>query len=135
MLLGYIAGLLLIPKFVSQQRYLAISAILGVLFSIGTYVTTGYTSVAFVAALGFANAMMWPAIFPLAIKGLGRLTEFGSAFLIMGIAGGAVIPQLFAHLKQTHDFQAVFLCLMVPCYLYILYYGAAGHRVGQHART
>jgi fucose permease len=53
----------------------------------------------------------------------------------MGIAGGAVIPQLFAHLKQTHDFQAVFLCLMVPCYLYILYYGAAGHRVGQHART
>ncbi|MGY3233099.1 FHS family L-fucose permease-like MFS transporter [Luteibacter sp. HA06] len=134
MLLGYIAGLLLIPKFVSQQKYLAMSAILGVIFSIGTYLTTGYTAVGFVAALGFANAMMWPAIFPLAIKGLGALTEFGSAFLIMGIAGGAIIPVAFAHLKQSHDFQAVFLCLMVPCYLYILYYGAAGHRVGQHIK-
>src|SRR3954470_18704621 len=134
MLLGYIAGLLLIPKFVSQQKYLAMSAILGVIFSIGNYLTTGYTAVGFVAALGFASAMMWPAIFPLAIKGLGALTEFGSAFLIMGIAGGAIIPVLFAHLKQSHDFQAVFLCLMVPCYLYILYYGAAGHRVGQHVK-
>jgi glucose/galactose transporter len=134
MLVGYIAGLLLIPKFVSQQRYLAFSAVLGVVFSIGTYVTTGYVSVAFVAALGFANAMMWPAIFPLAIKGLGALTEFGSAFLIMGIAGGAIIPVAFAHLKQHYDFQAVFLCLVVPCYLYILYYGAAGHRVGQHVK-
>jgi glucose/galactose transporter len=134
MLLGYIAGLLLIPKFVSQQKYLALSAVLGVIFSIGTYMTTGYTAVGFVAALGFANAMMWPAIFPLAIKGLGALTEFGSAFLIMGIAGGAIIPVAFAHLKQSHDFQAVFLCLMVPCYLYILYYGAAGHKVGQHIK-
>nr|WP_063573776.1 sugar MFS transporter [Luteibacter rhizovicinus] len=134
MLLGYIAGLLLIPKFVSQQKYLALSAILGVIFSIGTYMTTGYTAVGFVAALGFANAMMWPAIFPLAIKGLGALTEFGSAFLIMGIAGGAIIPVAFAHLKQSYNFQAVFLCLMVPCYLYILYYGAAGHRVGQHIK-
>ncbi|UPG94397.1 sugar MFS transporter [Luteibacter aegosomatissinici] len=134
MLIGYVAGLVLIPKVVSQHKYLAISAILGVLFSIGTYATTGYTSVAFVAALGFANAMMWPAIFPLAIKGLGSLTEFGSALLIMGIAGGAIIPQLFAHLKQGHDFQLVFLAIMVPCYLYILYYGAAGHKVGQHVK-
>ncbi|MET0936780.1 MAG: sugar MFS transporter [Luteibacter sp.] len=134
MLVGYVAGLVLIPKVVSQQKYLAISAVIGVLLSIGTYMTTGYASVAFVAALGFANAMMWPAIFPLAIKGLGSLTEFGSAFLIMGIAGGAIIPLIFAHLKQTHDFQAVFLGLMVPCYLYILYYGAAGHRVGQHVK-
>ena len=54
--------------------------------------------------------------------------------LPMGIAGGAIIPVLFAHLKQHYDFQAVFLGLMVPCYLYILYYGAAGHRVGQHIR-
>ncbi|MBB3226722.1 glucose/galactose transporter [Luteibacter sp. Sphag1AF] len=131
MLIGYIAGLLLIPRFVSQQRYLAISAVLGVVFSVGSYFTTGYASVGFVAALGFANAMMWPAIFPLAIKGLGTLTERGSALLVMGIAGGAIVPQIFAHLKQHFDFQAVFLCVMVPCYLYILYYGWAGHEVGQ----
>jgi len=131
MLLGYVAGLLLIPRFISQQRYLAVSAVLGVLFTLGAFTTSGYSSVLFVAALGFANAMMWPAIFPLAINGLGRHTEAGSALLIMGIAGGAVVPQLFVHLKQHIDFQLAFMVLMVPCYLYILYYGMVGHRVGQ----
>ena len=131
MLLGYVSGLLFIPKLVSQQRYLAISAVLGVLLTIGAYLTTSYVSVGFVAALGFANAMMWPAIFPLAIKGLGRHTEAGSALLIMGIAGGAIVPQLFVHLKQVIDFQLAFLVLMIPCYLYILYFGMAGHRGGQ----
>jgi len=130
MLLGYLLGLLTIPRFISQERYLAVSAILGVLFTLGAFVTKGYVSVGFVAALGFANAMMWPAIFPLAIRGLGRFTELGSAFLIMGIAGGAVIPQLFAHLKSHYDFQAVFCALMLPCYLYIFYYAMRGYAVG-----
>lgn len=133
MLLGYLAGLVLIPKIISQQSYLAVSAVLGAIFTIGAWLTTGYTSVAFVAALGFANAMMWPAIFPLAIKGLGRWTEAGSALLIMAIVGGALVPQAFVHLKQHYDFQLVFMLLMVPCYLYILFYGLRGHRVGQHA--
>ncbi len=133
MLLGYVAGLLLIPRVVSQQRYLAISAVLGGLFSIGAYLTGGYVSVGFVASLGFANAMMWPAIFPLAIRGLGALTERGSALLVMAIAGGAVVPQLFAHLKLHIDFQLAFALLMIPCYLYILFYGLLGHRVGEGA--
>lgn len=133
MLLGYFSGLAFIPRVVSQQRYLAVSAVLGVLFVFSAWATSGYVSVGFVAALGFANAMMWPAIFPLAIKGLGRHTEAGSALLIMGIAGGALIPQAFVHLKEVINFQAAFALLMVPCYLYILYYGLRGHRVGQHA--
>ncbi len=133
MLLGYIIGLLVIPRFISQQRYLALSAVLGMVFAAAAFMTHGYVSVAFVAALGFANAMMWPAIFPLAIKGLGRHTEAASALLIMGIVGGALIPQVFVHLKQLIDFQLAFLCVMLPCYLYILYYGLVGHRVGQQA--
>ena len=130
MLLGYLVGLVLIPRFISQERYLSLSAMLGVVLALGAFLTHGYVSVGFVAALGFANAMMWPAIFPLAIRGLGRLTETGSALLVMGIAGGAVIPQLFAVLKQHHDFQLVFAALVVPCYLYILYYARRGHRAG-----
>jgi MFS transporter, FHS family, L-fucose permease len=136
MLAGYLCGLLTIPRFISQARYLTCSAILGVLLVVAAFLTKGYVSVGFVAALGFANAMMWPAIFPLAIEGLGRLTERGSALLIMGISGGAIIPQLFALLKQTHNFQAVFLMLMVPCYLYILFYALRGHRFGlRHAQA
>lgn len=130
MLVGYVLGWLLIPRFVSQERYLAVSAVLGLLCSLAAWLTHGYVSVGFVAALGLANAMMWPAIFPLAIKGLGARTEAGSALLIMGIAGGAIVPQLFAVLKQHFDFQLVFLGLAVPCYLVILHYALAGHRAG-----
>ncbi len=123
MILGYIAGLIAIPRFVAQEKYLIGSAILGIVLTIGAFLTKGYVSVGFVAALGFANAMMWPAIFPLGIRGLGKRTEFGAALLVMGISGGSIIPQLFAHLKVDHDFQLVFLCLMAPCYAYILFFG------------
>lgn len=130
MLVGYVVGLFAIPKIMSQEQSLKMSAYLGILFSICAYVTSGYLSVLFVALLGLANALMWPAIFPLAITGLGRFTEKGSALLIMGIAGGAIIPKIFAALKEHYNFQLVFLFLMVPCYLYILFYAIKGHKVG-----
>ncbi len=130
MLAGYVAGLCIIPRFVSQERYLALSAALAVVLSLAAYGTSGYTSVAFIASLGFANAMMWPAIFPLAIRGLGRHTETGSALLIMAIAGGALLPYAFAHLKQHIDFQQAYLVIAEPAYLYILYYGLRGCRTG-----
>ncbi len=130
MLVGYLVGLVLIPRIVSQERYLAISAALGIVLTLCCYLTRDYVSVGFVAALGFANAMMWPAIFPLAIRGLGRHTETGSAMMIMAICGGAVLPQLFAVLKQYLPFQLVFLMLMAPAYAYILFYALAGFRAG-----
>ncbi len=131
MLVGYVIGLAVIPKRLSQERCLAVSAVLGAVLAMLAWATHGYVSVACVAALGLANALMWPAIFPLAIKGLGRFTEKGSALLIMGIAGGAIVPRLFAVLKEQYDFQAVFLALMLPSYLYILFYSLKGYRVGQ----
>lgn len=130
MLAGYLVGLLVIPRFVSQERYLGLSAMLGIGLTLCAFVTRDYVSVGFVAALGFANAMMWPAIFPLAIRGLGRHTETGSAIMIMGICGGAIVPQLFAILKAHAPFQTVFLLLMAPPYAYILFYALRGHRAG-----
>jgi glucose/galactose transporter len=133
MLVGYVAGIIAIPKYISQENSLKISSILGILFTLGALITTGYVSVAFVAALGLANALMWPAIFPMAIRGLGKFTETGSAFLIMGIAGGAILPLIFGHFKEQYDFQWVFFAIMAPCYLYILFYSISGHRVGLKA--
>jgi glucose/galactose transporter len=130
MLVGYIVGLMSIPKYISQQKALAVSAILGILFTAGAFLTSNYISVGFVAALGFANAMMWPSIFPLAINRLGRFTEKGAAILIMGIVGGAIIPKAFASLKEHHNFQTVFFALMIPCYIYILYYSVKGYKAG-----
>ena len=104
---------------------------MGIIFTAAAYFTSGYVSVGFVAALGLANALMWPAIFPMAISGLGRFTEKGSAILIMGIAGGAIIPKAFASLKESYNFQLVFFGLMIPCYLYILYYSLKGYKAGK----
>jgi FHS family L-fucose permease-like MFS transporter len=130
MLVGYVIGIIAIPKYLSQATSLRICAILGILFTVGAFSTTGYTAVTFIALLGLANSLMWPAIFPLAISKLGRFTKIGSALLVMGIVGGGVIPQIYGALSNSIDFTHAFLYCMVPCYLYILYYAIAGHKVG-----
>ncbi|TKK68012.1 sugar MFS transporter [Ilyomonas limi] len=129
MLIGYITGIIAIPKYISQSMALRVSAMLGVLFTLGAIFTDGYTSVLFIALLGLANALVWPALWPLAINGLGRFTKTGSALLIIGIAGGAVLPKLWAWLGEKVGLQQAFW-IMVPCYLFILYFAIKGHKVG-----
>jgi FHS family L-fucose permease-like MFS transporter len=126
MLAGYVAGIVAIPKYITQQRALQVSAVVGILFSVLALVTTGFTSVLCIALLGLANALMWPAIFPLAIAGLGRFTKIGSALLIMGIAGGALLPLLYGSLADNTSTRTAYV-IALPCYLYILYYAMAGH--------
>lgn len=133
MLIGYIIGIISIPRFVSQQMALRICTIIGITFTIISVFTTGTTSFIFVALLGIANSLMWPAIFPLAIKGLGKFTKTGSAIMIMGIAGGAIWPLIYGLLKDhLHiDFQHAFLYAMIPGYLYIMFFSIVGHKVGK----
>ncbi|HYV90207.1 MAG TPA: sugar MFS transporter [Chitinophagales bacterium] len=130
MVIGYILGILTIPKIIHQDKALAISALVGVIFSITVQLTAGYTSVLFIALLGLANALMWPAIWPLAIEGLGRFTKTGSALLIMGIAGGALLPLLYGRLADISSIghQKAYW-ILIPCYLYILYYSLRGHKM------
>lgn len=154
MVFGYILGILLIPKILSQSKALVISASLGVLFAFGAaYSSTtdnnlfaslfGWlnnipgieiplipNAVFFVTLLGWANALMWPAIWPLALNNLGRYTKIGSALLIMGIAGGALIPPTYAKLGQSIGFQQA-LWIMVPIYFFIMYYAIIGHKAGK----
>jgi glucose/galactose transporter len=131
MVAGYILGILTIPRYISQERALAASAVTGMIFSVLAFTTDGYTSIVFIALLGFANALMWPAIFPLAIDGLGTFTKIGSALLIMGIAGGAIIPQIYAQLSVALGPPSAFFWIVLPCYLYILFYAIKGYRVGR----
>jgi glucose/galactose transporter len=130
MLVGYLVGIFCIPKAFSQQVGLRVSALLGLAFSAMAFLTTGVTAITFIALLGLANALMWPAIWPLAIDGLGRHIKTGAAVLVMGIAGGAVIPLLYASLKDhpaVGNKLAFFYC-MFPCYIYIFYYAVWGHK-------
>lgn len=128
MVIGYIIGILTIPKLISQSKALAFSAITGVVFSLGALFTSGYTSVLFIALLGLANALMWPAIWPLAITGLGKFTKTGSAMLIMAIAGGALMPLLYGKLAGIENIGAQnAYWIMVPCYMFILFYSLKGY--------
>lgn len=126
MLVGYFVGVWAIPRHVSQQRALAICAVVGALFTVGILVTHGFTSVLLVALLGLANSLMWPAIFPLSIRGLGSYTEHGSALLIMGIGGGAVLPYVYGKLSEGLGLQQAYI-ILIPCYLYILFFALKGH--------
>ena len=129
MIVGYIIGIIAIPKYITQERALAYCAVLGVILGICTAVLPANVSIWCLTLLSLANSLMWPAIFPLAIFGLGRHTKTGSALLIMAIAGGALLPMLYGSLTTCMGFQGAYW-MVLPCYLFILYFAVAGHRVG-----
>lgn len=122
MLTGYIVGIIAIPKFISQNKAYLYSSILGVIFTLGILLTTGWVSIIAVALLGFANAMLWPAIWPKALEGLtGDKVNKASAILIMGIAGGAVLPLIYGWMSTATNNRWGYWVLL-PCYLYSIYY-------------
>jgi len=146
MVATYAIGVVLIPKYVSQSFALKASAILGIIVSFCIVFTSGFTSVLFVAALGIANALVWPAIWPLTLKGLGKFTKTASALLIMAICGGAILPPMYGALVDykkeelvatgIHEVSAFAEAasfgywILLPCYLIILYYAFWGHKLG-----
>ena len=130
MVVGYLIGIFAIPKYVTQSKALLYSAVLGVILSVLAIITHGYLSVFFIAVLGLANALMWPAIWPLALDGLGKFTKTGSAFLIMAIVGGALLPPLWGKLADISfiGYQQAYW-ILVPCYLFILFYSTKGSKI------
>lgn len=146
MVLGYIIGVVCIPKYLSQEKALLGSAVFGILFVLGVMFASeestaiasalfGWTgipvvpdSIMFLALLGLANALVWPSIWPLALQDLGKFTAVGAALLIMGIAGGAIIPLAYGHFAEGGDAQAAYW-VMIPCYIFILFYALKGHKM------
>ena len=144
MVVTYGLGAILIPKYLKQGMALKISAVLGVVFSICILFTTGFTSVLFVAFLGVSNALVWPAVWPLTLDGLGKFTKTASALLIMAISGGAIIPPLYGRLVDANTQKLVDLGLnesqatasaatssywiLIPCYTIILFFAVWGHK-------
>jgi FHS family L-fucose permease-like MFS transporter len=151
MIIGYLLGIALIPKYLKQGNALKICTILGVIFSLGAILTPAGAvitipfvdlvtfkplelvlpiTVLFVAFLGLANSLVWPAMWPLALDGLGKFTKTASAMLIMAIAGGAILPLIYGKLAVLFSTQtAYWIC--VPSYLIIMYYAFWGHKAGK----
>lgn len=129
MLVGYILGIVLIPKYLTQEKALRYSGILGLVFSFVVILSTDRSiSVGALAFLGLANALVWPAIWPIALAGLGKFTKIGSSLLIMGIAGGAIIPVIYGTLVDKLNSQVAYW-ILVPCYLFITFYALYGKQV------
>ena len=145
MVVGYALGLVCIPRIISQAAALRVSAGLGLVLTVaillGSDDSTLLSSllwgwmglpllpdtIAMIALLGLANAMVWPTIWPLALAGLGKFTPQGSAILIMGIAGGAILPLAYGGLADMLSSQMAYV-IMIPCYLFIGYYAIFGHK-------
>ncbi len=127
MLLGYILGIVLIQKYVSQQIWLKLSTIFGLIMTIAAIFTSGIVSVWMIAILGLANAILWPAIWPLALEGLGKFTKTASALLIMAIAGGAILPLVYGKLADSIGTQKAYF-ILIPLYLFIYYFAVSGYK-------
>lgn len=128
MFLGYIIGISLIPKILSQERALQISSLLGVVFVLLAIVTPGWGSVLFIALLGLANSLMYPAIWPLALEDVGRFTKTASTLLVAAIVGGAVLPLVYGALADAFDQRHAYW-MVIPCYLIITFYAFKGHKI------
>ncbi|HMY24141.1 MAG TPA: glucose/galactose MFS transporter, partial [Chitinophagales bacterium] len=124
-----------IPKYISQQKTMLSLTILSMVLVVLSVITTGKVAIVCFMLLGFSNAVMWPAIWPLAIDGLGKFTKMGSALLIMGIVGGAILPPLYGKISEIINNKQTAYLMMLPCYLYILYYAIVGHNVGREKET
>ena len=128
MLVGYVIGIITIPKYIRQKQALVISALLGLIFAFMAIMTNGFISVMFIALLGLANSLMWPSIWPLAITELGRFTKIGSSLMVMAISGAAVLPLLYGRIADISSAKTAYW-IVIPIYLFVLFYAVKGHKV------
>jgi glucose/galactose transporter len=136
---GYIIGIICIPKYISQVNALRTCTILGLLFAIGILMTSGNVelaglkvdiSICFVVLLGLANSLIWAGIWPLALDGLGKFTKIGASILIMGLCGNAILPLFYGYFADLYDLKLAY-AVLIPCYLYLIFYAIKGHKIRQ----
>ncbi|GLU52772.1 sugar MFS transporter [Dyadobacter frigoris] len=139
---GYLIGIMVIPKFISQVHTLRICAILGAIFTLliifakGQFSFLGHStdiSIWFVALLGLANSLVWAGIWPLALDNLGRFTKLGGSVMIMGLCGNAIMPLLYGHFADAYNARLAYWVLF-PCYLYLIFYAVKGHKLRKWCR-
>ena len=126
---GYMLGILLIPKIISQTNAMKYCAFLGIISSLLIVVLPVRISIYFVALLGLANSLIWPAIWPLALADLGKFTKTGSSLMVMGIVGGGILPPVLGLLKVNFSTYQQAYWMLLPIYLYFLYFAVKGNRL------
>ena len=83
-----------------------------------------------IVSCGLFNSVMWPCIFPLSLRGLGKLTSQGSGILVTMVVGGAVIPEVQGFLADRFGYQHSFAVVLL-CYAYLIYFALSGYKIRQ----
>ncbi|REA64362.1 glucose/galactose MFS transporter [Dyadobacter luteus] len=134
---GYLVGISLIPKYISQLTALKVCTLLGSIFTLliltakGDIEFLGHqtdVSIWFVVLLGLANSLVWAGVWPLALNGLGRFTKLGASLMIMGLCGNAILPLVYGYFADTFSLRGAYWVLL-PCYLYLVFYAFHAYRV------
>lgn len=134
---GYLIGITVIPKYISQVNALRICTLLGTIFTLliifahGQVTFLGHDadiSIWFVVLLGLANSLVWAGIWPLALDDLGRFTKLGASVMIMGLCGNAIMPLFYGHFADVVNVREAYWVLL-PCYLYLVFYAVKGHKL------
>ncbi len=136
-ILGYLLGIICIPKWISQVNALRICTLLGAAFTLCILFVSvqvrflGHSadlSIWFVVLLGLANSLVWAGMWPLALDGLGRFTKLGASVMIMGLCGNAILPLVYGHFADLFNARLAYWVLF-PCYLYLVFYAFYGHKI------
>lgn len=135
--LGYLLGIFLIPKVISQKNALIVSTVLGFILSLLVIFAQlpvrilgleTDISIWFLVLMGLPNALIYAGIWPLAIRELGKLTNLGSSMLVMGLSGSAIIPLIYSSVAEKFDMRTAYWVL-IPCFVYLIFYATVGHKI------
>ncbi|KGI55552.1 sugar MFS transporter [Campylobacter sp. MIT 97-5078] len=112
---------------IAPNKCLAFNATMTIILSIIAIVANGYASMFALLAIGLFNSIMFPTIFSLATKNLGKFTSQASGLICMAIVGGALIPPVQG---LVADYSNLILSYVVPvfCYFYILFFALIGYK-------
>lgn len=127
MLLGYLFTIIAIPKYISQQQALKISAILGLSLTVISIIFGGMLSIYCIILMGFGSSMLWGTIWGLSLRNLANYTKQAAALLLMSVIGGGIFPIIYGKLLDINPKYAI--TLLIPCYLMILFYSIYGYRI------
>jgi glucose/galactose transporter len=134
---GYVLGIILMPKIISQVNALRFCTMLGLVFTLLVIYAKGEVhfmglkadiSIWFLVSLGLANSLVWAGIWPLALDGLGKFTKLGATILIMMLCGNAIMPLVYGYFADVYDVRLAYW-ILVPCYIYLVFYAVKGHQI------
>ena len=137
-MIGYLMGIVCIPKYLSQQKALVVCTVTGLVLSALVLLTqntwvhlfgmNARLSIWFLVLLGIPNSLIYAGIWPLAIKNLGKWTNLGSSILVMALSGSAFMTLAYGGLADKVGLDKAYW-LLIPCFLYMIYYSLWGYKV------